>query len=60
MMMIAITIISIGSVIVRNKILGIEKFRTMAIWITIALIVIQISIPWPFLPLASRPYFRTF
>lgn len=60
MMLIAITIISIGSVKVKNKNGDNEKFRTMAIWFTIGLLVILLSIPWPFSPLASRPYFRTF
>jgi cytochrome b561 len=60
MMLIAITIISIGSVKVKNKSKDNEKFRTMAIWFTIGLLVILVSIPWPFSPLVSRPYFRTF
>lgn len=57
MMLIAIIIITIGSVKVKNKTKDNEKFRTMAIWFTIGLLVILISIPWPFSPLASRPYF---
>lgn len=60
MMLIAIIIISIGSVKVKNKSKGNEKFKTMAIWFTIGLLVILISIPWSFSPLVSRPYFRTF
>ena len=60
MMLIAIIIISIGSVKVKNKTTDNEKFRTMAIWFTIGLLIILISIPWAFSPLASRPYFRTF
>ncbi len=60
MMLIAIIIITIGSVKVKNKSKDKEKFRSMAIWFTVGLLVILISIPWPFSPLASRPYFRTF
>ncbi|MDJ1505810.1 hypothetical protein [Xanthocytophaga agilis] len=60
MMLLAIVIITIGSVQVKNTIKDNEKFRTMAIWFTMGLLVILISISWPFSPLASRPYFRTF
>lgn len=34
------------------------KFRIMLIYFTIALIVIAAAIPWPFSPLAQRPYWR--
>ncbi len=60
MMLMAIIIITVGSLKVKNKSKDNEKFRTMAIWFTIGLLVILISIPWPFSPLANRPYFRTF
>ena len=60
MMLISIIIITIGSVKVKNKSKDDEKFRIIAIWFTIGLLVILISIPWPFSPLASRPYLRTF
>lgn len=59
-MLTAIIIITIGSVKVKNKSEDNEKFKTMAIWFTIGLLVILIAIPWPFSPLASRPYFRIF
>jgi len=58
MMLMGIIIVTIGSVKVKNK--DKEKFRTMAIWFSIGLLVILISIPWNFSPLASRPYFRPF
>jgi hypothetical protein len=35
-----------------------EKFKTMAIWFSIALFIIFLSIPWPFSPFTSRPYLR--
>lgn len=60
MMLISIIIITIGSVKVKHKRTDKEKFRTMAIWFTIGLLIILISIPWTFSPLSSRPYFRTF
>jgi hypothetical protein len=60
MMVIAIVIISIGSAKAKRRSDDNEKFRTMATWFTIALLIILISIPWKFSPLASRPYFRPF
>jgi len=35
-----------------------EKFKIMLLWYGIALIIILIAIPWPFSPLANRPYLR--
>jgi len=58
MMLIAITLIIIGSVKTKRKTTGAEKFKTMAIWYTIALVIIFTSIPWSFSPLTSRPNFR--
>jgi cytochrome b561 len=60
MMMIAIIIITIGSARAKRKASDNAKFKTMAIWFTIGLIIILTSIPWPFSPLAGRPYFRPF
>ncbi|AKD57173.1 hypothetical protein [Spirosoma radiotolerans] len=58
MMIMATLLISIGSVRVKNKRHDQEKFKTMAIWFTLGLLVILIAIPWPFSPLAKRPFFR--
>jgi len=60
MMLAAIIIISIGSASAKRKLTDREKFKTMATWFTIALIIILISIPWKFSPFATRPYFRPF
>ena len=60
MMIIAITVISIGSAKAKRKSIDKEKFKTIAIWFTIGLLIILSSIPWQFSPLISRPYFRTF
>jgi len=60
MMFIAISVISSGSMIAKRKVKDTDKFKTMAIWYTIALIIIFFSIPWGFSPLVSRPYFRLF
>ena len=60
MIIIAIVIITIGSAKAKRKLTDKEKYKTMAIWFTVALLIILISIPWAFSPLASRPYFRSF
>jgi len=58
MMMIGIVVITIGSANTKRKLTDKAKFKTMAIWFTIALLIIITSIPWGFSPLVSRPYFR--
>lgn len=60
MMLVAITLVTIGSAKAKRKQTDREKFKTMAIWFSIALLIILISIPWPFSPMASRPFFRPF
>ena len=58
MMLVAITIITIGSILAKRKKTDKEKFRTMAIWYGLGLLVILISIPWPFSAMVSRPWVR--
>ena len=60
MMLIAITLITIGSAKAKRKSTDREKFKTMAVWYTIALLIILSSIPWSFSSLISRPSFRPF
>lgn len=60
LMLIAIIVLTIGSALAKRKPADKEKFRTMLIWFSIALILIFMAIPWPFSPLSNRPYFRTF
>ena len=60
MMLLAIVIISIGSAKAKRKPTDVEKFKTMAIWYTVGLVVILANIPWSFSPLISRPDFRMF
>ncbi len=59
MMLIGITVITIGSAKAKRKATDREKFKIQAIWFTIAWIIILSSIPWSFSPLISRPNFRT-
>jgi hypothetical protein len=60
MMLIAIILITIGSAKAKRKTTDADKFKTMAIWFTISLMIILSSIPWSFSPLTSRPLFRAF
>ncbi|MDO6819198.1 hypothetical protein [Zobellia sp. 1_MG-2023] len=58
LMLSAIIFITIGSAMAKRKPTDKEKFRTILIWFLIALCIICIAIPWPFSPLANRPYIR--
>lgn len=58
LMLTAIVLITIGSALAKRKQADSDKFRTMLVWFSIALLIIFIAIPWPFSPFASRPYFR--
>lgn len=60
LMLLSITIITIGSAKAKRKPTDSGKFKTMLIWFSVALVVLFIAIPWPFSPLANRPYLRTF
>jgi len=60
MMLIALILITIGSAKAKRKTTDTEKFKTMAIWFSIGLLIILSSIPWSFSPLISRPLFRAF
>jgi uncharacterized membrane protein YfcA len=58
LMLISIILITIGSSISKRKTDDRKKFKTILIYFVIALVIIFIAIPWPFSPLANRPYFR--
>ncbi|WP_149244097.1 hypothetical protein [Dyadobacter sp. 32] len=59
-MFIAIMLISIGSALAKRQTAHHLKFRIMLLWFSVALIVILALIPWPFSPLAGRPFVRFF
>ncbi|PTS97456.1 hypothetical protein DBR11_17065 [Pedobacter sp. HMWF019] len=59
-MLIAIVLITIGSANAKRKKDSKEKFKTMLIWFSIALLIILLAIPWPFSPLAHRPLIRNY
>lgn len=58
LMLTAIVLITIGSALAKRRATDKARFRTMLTWFTCALVLILIAIPWPFSPLAARPYFR--
>ncbi|WP_233565959.1 MULTISPECIES: hypothetical protein [unclassified Flavobacterium] len=58
LMLISIVLITIGSALAKRKAADEDKFKTMLLWFSIALLIIFIAIPWPFSPLANRPYYR--
>lgn len=60
MMIVAIVLITIGSVKSKRKSDDAQKFKTVAIWFMIALLLILAMIPWPFSPMDARPWFRIF
>lgn len=60
LMLIAVVMVTIGSASSKRKPTDKEKFKAMLLWFSAALFLIFLAIPWPFSPLANRPYFRTF
>lgn len=60
LMIIAIVLITIGSAKAKRLTDDTKKFKTLAVWFTIGLIIILVSIPWPFSPIDARPFFRIF
>ena len=57
-MVIAIVLLTIGSAISKKKQTDAAKFKALAIWFTIALILILLMTPWPFSPFSAKPWFR--
>lgn len=60
LMTISIFVITIGSAVAKRKETDAAKFKTMTLFFGIALLIIFMAIPWPFSPLANRPYYRSF
>ncbi len=59
-MLTAIIVLTIGSARAKRRPTDKQKYKTMFIWFSVALILIFMAIPWPFSPFSNRPYFRTF
>ncbi|MBL8016518.1 MAG: hypothetical protein JNK43_04550 [Ignavibacteria bacterium] len=60
MMLAAIVIATIGAARSKRRPEDRLKFKTLAIWLTISLILILAAMPWPFAQAISRPWFRLF
>lgn len=60
MMLIGISLVTVGSSVARRKKTDEEKFKAIVLWYSLALLVIFTSVPWEFSPFTSRPYFRGF
>jgi hypothetical protein len=60
MMFIAVSLISASTGIIKKKTTDTAKHKTLAIFFSIALLIIFLSIPWQFSPFTSRPYYRIF
>lgn len=60
LMIISVVLITIGSAKAKRAVSDQLKFKTVMLWFSLALLIILIAIPWPFSPLATRPYFRSF
>lgn len=58
LMLAAIAILTAGSALAKRRSSHPAKFRTMLLWYGVALLIILTAIPWPFSPLAQRPYWR--
>lgn len=60
LMLVAIVLLTIGSALAKRRESDREKFKAMLVWFTLVLCIIFLAIPWPFSPLANRPYLRHF
>jgi hypothetical protein len=60
LMAIAVVLVTFGSAKAKRMQTDYEKFSVMLVWFTVALLVIIVAIPWPFSPLANRPFIRSF
>jgi hypothetical protein len=58
LMLSAIVVVTLGSAKAKRAQADQTKYRTMLVWYLSALVIIIIAIPWPFSPLAQRPYLR--
>ena len=59
-MFIAVIVITIGSAKAKRAAADEAKYRIMLTWFATALLILFIAIPWPFSPLAGRPFIRKF
>ena len=55
----AVVVITIGSARAKRRAHSSDKYKTMFTWFGTGLLIIFMAIPWPFSPLAKRPWLRT-
>ena len=60
LMLLSIGILTVGSAITKRKASDQEKFKSMLLWFSLALLIMLIAIPWPFSPIAQRPLIPQF
>ncbi len=60
LMTLAIVLITIGSALAKREMDDRRKFKVVFNYYGLALLIILIAIPWPFSPLAQRPFIRDF
>jgi hypothetical protein len=58
MMLLSITLISIGAFIMKRSKSDNRKFILAIVFYGLSLVMIVISVPWEFSPMVSRPFFR--
>ena len=58
LMVTAIVLITIGSALVKRDMEDRKKFSVVFRYYGLALLIILLAIPWPFSPLAQRPWLR--
>ncbi|MXN91018.1 hypothetical protein GR160_07230 [Flavobacterium sp. Sd200] len=58
LMLVSVVLITIGSAKAKREPVDSGKFKTMAVYFSIAAVVLFIAIPWPFSPLSHRPLIR--
>lgn len=56
----SVVLITLGSAKAKRMQTDGQKFSTMLFWFSMALLIILMAIPWPFSPLANRPFLRSF
>lgn len=59
LMVTSVVLMTIGASIAKRQTDARQRFRTTAVYFTIGLLLILIAVPWPFSPLAARPWVRT-
>jgi uncharacterized membrane protein YozB (DUF420 family) len=60
LMLVAVVVLTIGSSLAKRAKVDAQKFRLIMVYFSIALFIILIAVPWPFSPLAGRPWIRGF